>query len=499
MFRFSSFRKNIDSLVAASAGFAIIIAFTWYGGIGISPDSVVYTTAAEHLKSAGKFTDFTQSPVINFPFFYPLFLNLVTWITTLKPLVFGPYLDAFLFASVIYIAGSMMEQFEYRSKWYKAAVLSCMVLSPGLLEDYSMLWSETLFIVFLLFFMRAMHLYFQTHSRKALITAAVITSVACITRYVGITIIATAGLLILFDGELSFRKRVADLFLFSFISPIFFIINLARNYLVSGTFTGHRERSVTPFIQNVHDTGSAFSDWLPFLHGHYTQATWVAIIILAGLLFIFARQMQKGNLSAYVTISAAFSLVYIFFMILAASFSRFEELNSRFMSPAFIPLLWCASYWLVPLPEQSRSTRKWWVIAGVVIFICFQYNQISDDYETWDDVKDDGISGYTEDDWKYSDTVQFIEEDSLPFKKNYAIYSDAPDAVYFFTGRTAQYLPHRESKIEMQQFEKDPHCYLVWFTDETDPDLIQLNFITRTKKMKLLKQFSDGSIYGFEK
>ena len=47
---------------------------------------------------------------------------------------------------IIYLAGIIMEQFEYRSRWYKAAILSCIVLSPGLLEDYSMMWSETLFI-----------------------------------------------------------------------------------------------------------------------------------------------------------------------------------------------------------------------------------------------------------------------------------------------------------------------------------------------------------------
>ncbi len=500
MFRFLSFRKNVDSFIAALAGFVIIILFTWYGGIGISPDSVVYSTAAEHLKTSGRFTDFTQSPVIDFPLFYPFFLNIVIWLTGVKPLLFGPYLNAFLFAFLIYIAGCVMEQFTYRSKWYKVGVLSCILLSPGLLEDYSMLWSETLFIIFLLFFMIAIHRYFQTHSRKLLIAAAIIVAVACITRYVGVTIIATAGILILFDTKLSFRKRFFDLLFFSFISPLLFIINLGRNYFVSGTLTGPRERSITPLIQNVHDTGSVFCDWLPFLHAHHKPATWIALLIIAAVLFVFIQQLRRKQIADYITISAAFSLVYILFMIVTASISRFEELDSRFMSPAFIPLLWCCSYWLVPSSKQSRKpARKWWVIVGLIIFISFQYNQLNDDYETWDDVKDDGIPGYTEDDWKYSDTIQFIEEDSLPFKKNYTIYSDAPDAVYFFTGRTTKYLPHRESKKEMKQFENDPHCYLVWFTDEQDPDLVQLNFITHTKKMRLLKQFSDGFIYGFEK
>jgi hypothetical protein len=495
------FKRNIDSLIAAVAGFVIIILFTRHGGIGISPDSVVYSTAAEHLKEYGRFTDFTQNSVVDFPLFYPLFLSTITLFTGFKPLMFGPYLNAFLFAFLIFLAGSMMEQFPHRSKWYKAAVLSSIVLSPGLLEDYSMLWSETLFIVLFLFFMIAMHRYFQTHSRRALIMAALITSVACVTRYVGVTtIITTGGILILADTTIAWRKKLTDLLLFGLISPLLFIINLIRNYFIRGTFTGHRERSLSPFIKNVHDTGTAFSDWLPFFHGNYKPATWVTLMILAALAFICIRQfLRKRRLADYPVMSSVFSLVYILFMIIIASISRFEELNSRFMSPAFIPLLWSCSYWLVPCSQLSKkSVKKWWVILGLLIFISFQYNQLSSDYETWDGVKDAGIPGYTEDDWRYSPTAQFIKADSLPFKMDYTIYSNAPDAVYFFTGRTTKYLPHRESKKQVQQFENDPHCYLVWLTQQPDADLVQLNFITRTKKMKLLKQFTDGAIYGSE-
>ena len=36
-----------------------------------------------------------------------------------------------LFALIIYLSGYVMDQFSYPSKWYKRAVLSCIVLSPG--------------------------------------------------------------------------------------------------------------------------------------------------------------------------------------------------------------------------------------------------------------------------------------------------------------------------------------------------------------------------------
>jgi hypothetical protein len=59
-------------------------------------------------------------------------------------------------------------------------------------------------------------------------------------------------------------------------------------------------------------------------------------------------------------------------------------------------------------------------------------------------------------------------------------------------------LPHRDFQNEVQEFLKDPNCYLVWFTQEEDPDLVGLQFIVNRKRMKLAKQFSDGAIYVFD-
>ena len=103
----------------------------------------------------GKLADYTHNAVVEFPALYPFFLSGFMLLTGLKPLVFAPILNALLFAVVIYLSGYIMEQFSYPSKWYKRAVLSCIVLSPGLLEVYSMVWSETLFILWLLLFMMA--------------------------------------------------------------------------------------------------------------------------------------------------------------------------------------------------------------------------------------------------------------------------------------------------------------------------------------------------------
>jgi hypothetical protein len=499
MLRLSSLQKNIDSLIAAAAGFFIIFLFTRHGGIGIEPDGVVYITTAENLHSNGRLVDFTQGPLVDFPALYPFFLSGLMLLTGLKPLVFAPVLNAFLFAVIIYLSGCIMERFLYKSKGYKIAVLSCIVISPCLLEVYSMLWSETLFILLLFLFMIAMRRYFQSYSRKALIATAIIVSLASVTRYAGITIIATGGLLLLLDSKPPMRRKLTDILIYSAISSLLLIINLARNYSVSGTMTGNREKAIKTLSENMHDAGSVFYDGLPFLHQHYTGAAALTGFIIAALAFVCIKNfLRNRRLTTFEDMAAGFSLLYLLFIVVTASISRFEALNSRFLSPIFIPLLYCGSNWIFSLSQNTNATVKKWVMAlGILIFLSFQYGQLDADYETWDGVKDAGIPGYTEDQWKYSETVLFIQKDSLPFQKGYTIYSNANDAVYFFTGRIGKFLPHKEYKPGVQEFLNDQHCYIVWFDDGDNPDLVDQDFIINTKKMKLLKKFSDGAIYGF--
>ena len=65
--------NNIDAVFFALAGFVFILMLAHYGGIGISPDSVTYTSAAKSFIQTGKFIEFDEMPYIDFPVGYPVF------------------------------------------------------------------------------------------------------------------------------------------------------------------------------------------------------------------------------------------------------------------------------------------------------------------------------------------------------------------------------------------------------------------------------------------
>ena len=130
-------KNNIDALFAALVGMLLIIVFTTHGGVGISPDSIYYKSAADSLMKGKGFYQFDDSPLILFPLFYPSFLALVQFIFRQDVIVFAPYLNGVLFAVAIFISGCILEKINH-ARWLKWILLLLIVASPGLLEIYTM-------------------------------------------------------------------------------------------------------------------------------------------------------------------------------------------------------------------------------------------------------------------------------------------------------------------------------------------------------------------------
>ena len=136
----------------------------------------------------------------------------------------------------------------------------------------------------------------------------------------------------------------------------------------------------------------------------------------------------------------------------------------------------------------------------MAFFACFQINQLKDDFENRDGIKDAGIPGYTEDPWnKYSETVNFLRKNYKSFEPGYALFSNADDAVYFFTGLPCMNLPHKLSDQEKKDFSSAEKCYIIWFYDTNNTELLSLEESLQHRNMAILYQFSNGAIYITEK
>lgn len=489
--------KHWDALLASVTAVVFLYFFTRHSGIGISPDSVVYESTATNIRHHFSFTDFNSLPLVDFPLGYPSFLAFTMLLTGLPVLFIAPFINYLLFSGSILLTSVIIIGHQKKSSLYKMCVLAALACSPSLLEVYSMLWSETLFIFLILLFIVAFRNYQVSHSSPRLLLAALIAALAFVTRYAGIGLFFTGCTLLFFDGDLSIRKKIKHLLLFGCVGSSFAVINLVRNLLVSGNMTGVREKAIHSVRENLHQIGTVLSDWLPFMKSHETIATVLfVIILLLAIGKLCYRILQQQYFYSYETITTCFFVMYALFIITIASISRFEDLSSRLLSPIYIPLLLVGSSWIVPVLQQSiRYKRNILLIALILFYAGFHYNQYQLNAEAWEGIKDAGIPGYAEDSWTQSPAIDFIKKNKSHFVQ--PVYADANDAVYFLTGVHALPLPHKEIPKEISVFFQQPAFHLIWLTDGENADLVGLDFIKQYKKQVSVQQLDGGRIYYF--
>ena len=494
--RIFSVSANLDSLLAGAMGFIIIQILARYSGIGVSPDSVTYISSARHLLQGKGLTSFDGLPLVDFPAGYPFFMAFLSFISRHDILFFGAITNGLMFAGLIYLCGSLMNGFTYHSHWYKWIILGCLVTSPCLLEIYSLLWSETLFLILMIGFIPVYRKYMDTHALKWLLLSAVIVAAGCITRYAGVMMIGAGCLLILLDREIKWPKKISHGFLFCVVSASLLMANLLRNRSVMGTVTGARQKAIKSLFENAIDFGGVISDWLSIDRTNGLSLLLTIFSFAAFVIAVYWLYRRSKRIHAYEYISAVIGLLYCSFMLFSASVSRYEQFTNRLLSPMFIPLLWTVSFRFPPIISRGSKKRRLTgsVMAAILTFL-FIPVQISADIETYDGVKDAGIPGYREDPFPQSDIVLWLEKNKPLFKPGYIIYSNAGDAVYFFSGMTGQILPQLVFPKEVEAYYHEPHNYLVWFNDVDNPDLVNRKTILQHKKMNLVVLLQDGSVY----
>lgn len=491
-------KKHGDSVVASLIGFITIYLFTQHGGIGISPDSIAYTSTARNLAAGNGFMQFGGHPLVDFPVFYPLFLSVVMFVTQTDIIKCAPVLNGFMFATVIFLCGIIMEKFIRRSRWYKIVLLFAITTSPALIEIYSMLWSETLFIILSLVFYLSFQHYYKTHSLRSLLYPAIIAAIAFDTRYAGITLVATGEILLFLDKQLKWKNKIRHLLLFGLIGCSLALFNLIHNALSTGLLTGKRQKGITPLGDNIAYSGNVLSDWTSIWSNNHIFFIIIGLFSIGLFVWLFLKNIKKkADYHSYENSIIAFFIVYVSFIILSSTISRYEQINNRLLSAAFLPFIWGITYKIPAWIRALRKKRHKWgigiITTAIAVAICSNYYAINTDNYSF--MQESGIPGYTEDTWRQSPTIHFIQKNRVYFNPDSMIYSNHNQAVYFYTNYAVDAVPERAYKEDVKMFADESPLVLIWFYNDPNSDILSLKDIRKMKKLQVLHSFSDGTIF----
>jgi hypothetical protein len=184
-------------------------------------------------------------------------------------------------------------------------------------------------------------------------------------------------------------------------------------------------------------------------------------------------------------------------MLVTATVSRYETMNSRLLSPFFIAFLFTLSFyalsWIALIQKKSTRSGLSTFIAILSMLLIVQY--VQKDIEVYNEVKQGGIGGYTEDDWKESELISYLKTRPVYFNGLVPIYSNASHAIYLYTKKAVNIVPERVHDHKVAAFYAVPEMYLVWFNAEDNKEVLNKTEISSHYNLKEVATFKDGSIF----
>lgn len=288
-------RVRISSLCLIAA-FLVVLAAAIEPDL--TPDSRDYFAGAESVLAGEGFQN-DNNPMTWWPPLYPAAL------AALRLASGAPLTEL---ARFINLLGALLTLWSLRAP----QTVLLVVVSPAFLFVYKWAWTETLFIGLISLFLWQAGRYWCNPSDSAwrwMVGAAILAS---LTRYAGMTLIAT-GFLIM-AARRQYRAAVGYAILAS--APL--AIWLARNYLLTGRLTGSRPPSPYTLAENIS------------LAAIYLVLMGIPMLLL---LVVVWRILRSNPLPAAVIPALLFASIYLAFVLASSTTIHHDRIGMRLLSP----------------------------------------------------------------------------------------------------------------------------------------------------------------------
>lgn len=502
------------NIILCVACFILIVWGTGKYGPGVTHDSVAYLYSAASLADGQGLQYFGYtSPFIQWPPMYSFILAVPEGLG-LDPLVFTQYFNALVMALALWVGSRTVKRLTQHPMMPTLFILMGLT-SFQLLRMAFYVWSEPLFI---LMSTCTFHLLFTRNhnaskSQSALIVMALSSAIACLTRYIGVVVVAVACLYLLVKVE-GFRHKFTKTFLYGFVAVFPTVLYIIRNYLVSGTLVGMRSPSGISLSTNLFRAVKTIAGWLfPVVRNEKPLETWwlalLALVAIVVGVLVLVQLFKHGEKRAALVTLIGFCIFYSFYMAVSASKVAFDPISDRYMIPVMVPLLSLLVIAfdgvLSPLfsKRKAQITSSKWVWGGFtaafLIFFLLLNGWIL--YGSTQKAVLEGAGGFNSDYWQKHG---FLSQEAL-YSDSDMIYSNDPSAVHFLTGKPSHF-PPKTFGIALYGYEaflKESETYqkqvIIWFGEETSSTVYTPQMLTKDFVLTELSKTDTFTLYAMER
>lgn len=495
------------------AGVIIILLATSRFGAGLSPDSIGYIAAARNLAAGKGYLWYNGEPLASWPPLYPSILAIVDYFFGIDPLSSAHVINASVFGLIVYLTGLLIFRYVVPFPAFLILGTTFVLISKPLLSIAVMTWSEPLFILFVLLFLLSVKSYLDNEDIISFVVLSVSAALACLTRYIGVTIIISGIAIFLLLGKRGIWDRLKLSLLFGAISGLPLILWFVRNCAVSGIPTGYRDPSNTALYQNVLITLYRILTWflpskfavssysiLYFFTLNFKPLLIVTVLSLIACSLVILYHSKLKTLLLGLTPVFIVTVIYIIFLIISSTIVHIDKIDNRLLSPVFIPLVLVVLSGLSTLVQLSKLLLKRFSTKRIHSFMAIIFCMVllvlfTGTVENIQFLRAQGCGGYNSKKWRESKTVHYLRHQ--PLQNEYPIYSNDPYALYIFTGFIARFSPLIKTDLSSLRgnWPDLTPAYFIWFDENHSNHYYTPHNLQSITNFSLVFELGDGAIY----
>ncbi len=353
-------------------------------GPALHADSAAYIAGARNLAQGRGFSRLSgptgTKPIIHYA---PGFSLLLAGLQALgvDAIEGARFLNAALFALNCIMVGVAVREMT-ASAWAGGLGSILMLISPTMIELHSWAMSEPLYLFLGLLGAWLLSRSLRTERVSTVALSGVSIGLAFLTRYIGFTLVATAGLVILLTRS-PIRRRLTMLAVFIATGLVPIGVHFARNWRVAGSFT-NRVLALHPFpLSLLKRPFSVAWGWLVPTEFRYWSLILMLLLTAVGLAAVVGafRQRDRRRQALIALREAGLPVILgmyalIYGASILASISLFDAatpIDDRTMSPVYVSLLalMVAAGWNLARVVSWRHLRPALALAAAAVGISF--------------------------------------------------------------------------------------------------------------------------------
>ena len=344
-------------VAAAALGAGLVLLRLASYGPSVGPDAANYIVAARSLLAGDGLINLGYYPLVAWPPLYPAMLAGGGLFGFDPYAVAGP-LNAVIFGLTVLVAGWWLRRHLHSRFLWLWGCLSIALALP-LAEIASHALSESVFILFVALALTQVDTHLRGGGRAALVRAAAFSALACLTRYMGASVILAVVPLLL-AARVAPREKMKRIVVYTLIAAAPVGLWLLRNFLIAGSMTGERDKGFYSFDFIVGEVLQvAVRDW--WLVGLTAP---VLLALVMAVCHGFRRRSDRKRDAAVASdvawgplrVFGGFALAYLALLVAAMmAGATWHVLEWRHLAPAYVPLLFAA---LLLIDGALRYARR---------------------------------------------------------------------------------------------------------------------------------------------